>query len=76
MRRRQWVVILGVVAVGVTIAAAQTPGTSPTKVMPSLHVNHKVLDAGQALAGQDVVGTFVFTNSGKRPIRILRAAPS
>ncbi|NOZ78276.1 MAG: DUF1573 domain-containing protein [Acidobacteria bacterium] len=76
MRRRQWIVVSSVLAMGVAVVAAQTRGTSPAKVAPSLHVDHEVLDVGQVLAGQDVVGTFVFTNTGKRPIRILRAAPS
>ncbi len=76
MRNIQWAGIACAVVIGVTVAAAQTRGASSRPAVPSLHVDHVVLDTGQVLAGHDVVGTFIFKNRGKRPVRILRAAPS
>ena len=77
MWKRHTVLVSAMLAMGVVVAAAQTRGSSPAKkVAPSLHVDHVVLDVGQVLAGHDIVGTFIFKNSGKQPIRILSAAPS
>ncbi len=76
MWKKQAILVSSLLAMGVVVAAAQTRGGSPAKAVPSLHVDHVVLDVGQVLAGRDVVGTFIFKNTGKVPIRILSAAPS
>ncbi len=41
-----------------------------------IHVDHTQLELGKVMAGDEVVGTFVFHNNGKRPVKILRAKPT
>ncbi len=49
-------------------------GTEPARQL--IHVDHTKLELGKIMAGEEVVGTFVFHNDGKRPVKILRAKPT
>ncbi|NOZ95205.1 MAG: DUF1573 domain-containing protein [Acidobacteria bacterium] len=58
-------------------AAAQSTPPAPTaKPAPILHVKSATVDAGEVRPGTILEGKFIFTNSGDRPVKILKAAPS
>ncbi len=77
MNTRQRLLVSAAMLVTAGVAGAQTARTPvPPAAAAMLRVERRVLDVGTVNAGTDVVGTFVFHNVGKRPIRILRAAPS
>ncbi len=58
-------------------AAAQSAPPAPTaKPAPILHVKSTTVDAGEVRPGTILEGKFIFTNSGDRPVKILKAAPS
>ncbi len=46
------------------------------EVRQLISVESTEIDLGKVTAGQEVVGTFVFHNSGERPVKILRAKPT
>lgn len=54
-------------------AAAEEHGSA---VRQLISVESTEIDLGKVTAGQEVVGTFVFHNSGERPVKILRAKPT
>lgn len=70
------------VALGMTLAsagavAAQSATPAPSaKPAPILHVKSLTVDAGEVRPGAVLKGKFLFTNTGDRPVKILKAAPS
>ncbi len=66
------------VAPGVVLAQAQPAGHGEhgSAVRQMISVESTEIDLGKVTAGQEVVGTFVFHNSGDRPVHILRAKPT
>ncbi len=77
MRLEAFSMAVAIAAAGV--AAGAVPATTPTpgaKAKPFLHVESTVVDAGEVRPGAVLVGKFVFKNTGDRPVKILKAAPS
>jgi len=73
-------VLAASVAIAVSGLAAGA-GPAPTPVPKAtakaiLHVENETVDAGEVRPGSVLTGTFVFRNTGERPVRILKAAPS
>jgi len=61
------------------LAAAGNPAPTPapkTKPAPMIHVEKTELNLGERRPGSVLEATFVFKNTGKRPVKILKAAPS
>ncbi len=56
----------------VTASASEIMGEQET----GLRVVNERLDLGDVKAGADAVATFVFHNSGRTPVRIIKAKPS
>ncbi len=77
MHKQLVTTVVGVIlAVGVASAQQPTPKPHSLLVKPHVTVEHSQLDVGEVLAGRKVVATFVFHNSGPKPVKILKAAPS
>ena len=64
------------------IAALSVPpvSASATEIASELGTGFRVekerLELGDVKAGTDAVATFVFHNSGEKPVRIIKAKPS
>ena len=70
-------VALALAVSGMAAAAAPAPTPAPKeKTKPMLQVEKTTLDLGEVKPGTTVKGEFVFRNTGKRPVKILKAAPS
>ena len=81
MRRR--FVTGAMVALAVTGPAMAFAQAKPARAQEQRSAVHQMIsvesteiDLGKVTAGQEVVGTFVFHNSGDRPVKILRAKPT
>ncbi|MCG6963935.1 MAG: DUF1573 domain-containing protein [Acidobacteria bacterium] len=69
-------VIGAMLSAGVALAQHTPPKPGAQPVKPILSVEHSELDLGKVPAGQKIVATFIFHNSGEKPVKILKAAPS
>jgi len=79
IKMRRQVLSAGVLMAAACLAAGAAPAPTPTpvaKAEPILHVENATVDAGDVRPGEALVGTFIFKNTGDRPVKILKAAPS
>ena len=62
---------------GMAVAAHPAPTPAPqVKAKAMLQVENETVDAGEVRPGGVLTGTFIFKNTGDRPVKILKAAPS
>ena len=68
-------VALAMAMTGMVAAAAPAPAPKE-KPKPMIHVEKTTVDLGEVKPGTTIKGEFVLRNTGKRPVKILKAAPS